>query len=880
MNDTRGSIWRKWDLHIHSNASDGEMNPEQIILKAKELQLDVIALTDHHTAKNIDEFLRLGDDNGIAVIPGVEFRTEYGSRSVHIIGLFPRVYDRITVNTQAINELILNPLDISETKIIQKGKEKLIEDGNSNPSDVEAFKRGIFEVQVSFKEASEKIHKKLGGIVIVHAGDKSNSLEREMRHEGKVGITLYNSLGPVKEELMKENFIDICEITDADDNKDFYLEKFNKPSICSSDAHQLSQLGTKFTWIKADPTFEGLKQILFEPGCRTKIQEKSPENDTPKLRIEKFVIVNSNGFPIINQSVMFNRDLVSIIGGRGSGKSALLESLAYAFGEEKSIDITKKEGTTFISHFINEGANADFTVHYRDLDDVAEEPFTTSLKGIHVSCPYPILYLGQNEIERIAGDQNKLHTLVFTTILKNTPNADNILKTLDKITQLEIELIDNCSKLNSSRGILAKTDRDKLLKEIGSKKQELRLLESEKTKAILSELENKRDRKNNFDRGIELSEELINQIDIFNDSVSPVINELNGILDSLLSERAKFSINLSNDLSELNDIIDQLQKLNINLEYESALLKAKTELAGKSDISVEYIESIKSEFLGLKKRYKQYEEERKQFNRILEEQFNILNQTESLYKTYFEYYRNSVEEFLGLNVRILSKIKFTPQFYFDEQEFLNKLFEFADRRKAKNVQALRERINLNATNLPSYIKWLRDYLKEENIEENFSYFYEYPNVEIDKILFDNYLKLDTVVEYEIENGNYKSIDKLSLGQKGTVILKLYLSSGNNCPIVIDQPEDHLDNNFIYTDLVRTIRSAKEKRQIIIVTHNANLVVNGDSEQIIIANYNNENIDHNLSGSIENEAIREKIANILEGGYEAFEKREKKYSYKI
>ena len=75
----RGSEWRKWDLHIHSNASDGSSTPNDIIEEAKKKGLSVIALTDHHAISNIDETKRLGKENGITVISGIEFRTEYGA---------------------------------------------------------------------------------------------------------------------------------------------------------------------------------------------------------------------------------------------------------------------------------------------------------------------------------------------------------------------------------------------------------------------------------------------------------------------------------------------------------------------------------------------------------------------------------------------------------------------------------------------------------------------------------------------------------------------------------------------------------------------------------------------------------------------------------
>ena len=85
----RGSEWRKWDLHIHSNASDGSSSPKEIIEEAKRKGLSVIALTDHHTVDNIDEIKRIADlpeNVDINVISGIEFRSEYGAKSVHFIG--------------------------------------------------------------------------------------------------------------------------------------------------------------------------------------------------------------------------------------------------------------------------------------------------------------------------------------------------------------------------------------------------------------------------------------------------------------------------------------------------------------------------------------------------------------------------------------------------------------------------------------------------------------------------------------------------------------------------------------------------------------------------------------------------------------------------
>ena len=134
----------------------------------------------------------------------------------------------------------------------------------------------------------------------------------------------------------------------------------------------------------------------------------------------------------------------------------------------------------------------------------------------------------------------------------------------------------------------------------------------------------------------------------------------------------------------------------------------------------------------------------------------------------------------------------------------------------------------------------------------------------------------------------KDLGLLSPGQKGIVLLLVYLEvdQDDRRPLIIDQPEDNLDNLSIYSNLVQYFRNRKRTRQIIIITHNPNLVVNTDSEQVIEADFDgsrNPRIVY-TSGSLENTStnpaapgIRERVCQILEGGTEAFQKREEKYS---
>jgi hypothetical protein len=127
------------------------------------------------------------------------------------------------------------------------------------------------------------------------------------------------------------------------------------------------------------------------------------------------------------------------------------------------------------------------------------------------------------------------------------------------------------------------------------------------------------------------------------------------------------------------------------------------------------------------------------------------------------------------------------------------------------------------------------------------------------------------------------IERLSPGTRGIVLLLLYLAIDihDRRPLFIDQPEENLDPRSVYTELVPHFRAAKHRRQIVMVTHNANLVVNTDADQVIVATSERKD-DGGLptitytTGSIENTAIRKSICLLLEGGRRAFLEREKRY----
>ncbi|WP_312105331.1 PHP domain-containing protein [Pygmaiobacter massiliensis] len=386
-----GSEWRRWDLHIHSNASDGNGTPAEIVEEAIRKGISVIALTDHHTVKNIDAIKEYAKNKAIHIISGIEFRTEYGEKSVHIIGLFPDIHNGITLNAKALNELILSPLGLSETNIIAKGRE-----GDPTLSEEKAFKKGMFKVQVDFKTAANII-RKYGGIVTVHAGDKHGSIE-EMKHEGKSPRNvsdIADSLGPVKEEILKK-YVDICEMSSLDEkNANFYLKAFGRCTIVASDAHDFNKTGECYTWIKADPNLNGLFHASLEPD-RIFVGEIPPAIDRLQKNktktLERLTIAwedaytGANGEWFNDVDIMINPEMTAVIGNKGSGKTAIAEIIALLSNCKNSDDFVFLNKTKFKNKRLASNFKAKLSWHNNVMErskNLNDDPDITAEEVIH-----------------------------------------------------------------------------------------------------------------------------------------------------------------------------------------------------------------------------------------------------------------------------------------------------------------------------------------------------------------------------------------------------------------------------------------------------------------------------------------------------------------
>jgi len=266
-------------------------------------------------------------------------------------------------------------------------------------------------------------------------------------------------------------------------------------------------------------------------------------------------------------------------------------------------------------------------------------------------------------------------------------------------------------------------------------------------------------------------------------------------------------------------------------------------------------------------------EERKKRKEILKELLQNKIALKKSYDVVIEAFSENADE-------VLNDLTFSADLHFDEDAFHEGCSRLFDERSV-TVKATAEK----ASDFAELMDAART-LMEKSDPANIAKYVD----EIDHVLANLQSKVRKAVTSKMicdhlyndfwsvaPSVKYKKVrlNKLSLGQKATVLIKIYLAQGDK-PIIIDSHDDHLDNEFIMDELVVAVRKAKKYRQVIIVSNNGNMVINSDAEQLIIASRDGAGKISYISGSLENVILREKALTVLEGGKNAFVKRQQKY----
>ncbi len=965
----RGSQWHKWDLHIHTDASDGNGTCEEILEEANSKDIKCIAITDHHTFANVDKMKELAKPYGISVFSGVEFRSEYGSSSVHFIGLFPNEYKGQSLTSTFLQENVMDFLSLSRSSIIQKGREKNPKETNVNT----LFKKGMFCVQVDFKEAANIIHK-YGGLVLVHAGSKENGIDKEMKHDGSGphNTSIENSLGPVKEKLFKDGYIDICEVSKPSEAQ-FYKETFGKPSILASDAHNVKDVGNKFCWIKADLTFAGLKQILAEPE-RVSFDEppllqrikKSPDKYIKSVNIQRVDGATMSEIWFDKFHIDINPGLVAIIGNKGSGKSAIADILALC-ADSKNENYSFLASNKFrMSRPYNRSKQIEATIEWLDGNC---SPIKTLDSAIDGNQPERIKYIPQNFLENLCTTENDED---FEKELKKI-----IFQYLDETQRCGNEDLDALIKNLTTINVQCCKDIQERIKNINAA---IIVLEDMSEPDYKIRLENELKYKNEILSNTQKDEpDEVAEPDVVDEEAQKYLAELQKTLyeieeqiEAKKSEQAK----IYKKIQVLSKVEGELDRINIQIHEK---IQEITDEVAKFDIQIEELikihynpkileekkQLLKSEYESLKELIDENVKDslawkKIEMQKLIDKEALKLSEPEIKYQNYLKQkkeWERAIAEIYGSEEKEGSIIYLSTRIKYIEQRLPEELENLKEERKWEVLTLISKKAEILETYrnlfepivrfIEKYNEFLRDYPIEFNamfsIKDFEAHFFDYvsqqpagsfcgieqgamrikrmidnvdfldwnsianfpihinENLQHDKRdgncnaprsinnqlkighdrqqLYDYIYSLDYLVPSFQLKMNGKALSLLSPGERGALLLLLYLFVDiDDKPLIIDQPEENLDNESVYKYIVHFIKEAKERRQIIMVTHNPNLAVVCDADQIIQMKIDKEkgNIVSFESGAIENPKINKIIVDVLEGTYPAFHNRDCKY----
>ena len=928
MENTRGSEWRRWDLHVHTKntnkndqfqSEDFESFCKVLFEKAIENQVCVIGVTDYFSIDNycaavkyqkeIDKNAEFNEDNKqkikeILLLPNVELRmlpvTDRG-RLVNIHCIFnPKYIEKL--NNDFFNSLKhqSSGRDYSMTRegIVLLGKQS-----KPKANDEEAYKIGIEQFVVVHTDLKTLFDKnkelKNNTIIVVSNSNKDGNSAYQQHYDLFEGNT--NALDDIRKTIYK---LSDCVFSGNEKDRFYFLGKGAddigtvkekcgsiKPCIHGSDAHAEDKLfqpdNNRYCWIKADPTFEGLKQILYEPEDRVRIQESKPEEKSI------YYVIDSVNFDIDKKwkgTIQLNPNLNTIIGGRATGKSTLLKAIAKKVSNSSFSykDDTEKD---FLKEYIE-----NISISWLDGQDSENRD---------------IEMLPQGNMYDIARDTRKLDDLI-QRIIKDTEYNKHIENYESKNAQGKESITSDILNLFS------------LQKQI--KDMELSLREKGDKKGIKAEIDNLAKRIEELNKGIGVSDEELKQFQENKNKITDIeqyVKQFGNDL-SILKELKEQSIlvpnysekfiDLSADVKNSLNVIFQELKTKIDEEWKNKISNEEATLSGKIQEQRKSLDSIQNSELfkkckqneGNNKELNDAETKLKEENGKLKDFEEIEKQLEERNKLKKEKIDSIVSSHISYKTNIQELVK-ELKIKHDDVE-IKTTFCFTN---TKFRSFLEDRLNQRGFERQNYIKSLVDNYPNETETACREFLCKALNGEIE---YKNYNSNQSVVtEFFATNWFDYSFDltyqndtfsQMSDGKKAFVVLKLLLEFSNKkCPILIDQPEDSLDNRAIYNELVAYIRKKKTERQIILVTHNPNIVVGADAENVIVANqHGTDSLNENgmkfqyVNGSLEytkkrpkdfdskkdlvltSQGIREHVCEILEGGEKAFQERENKYGF--
>jgi|AntRauTorckE6833_2_1112554.scaffolds.fasta_scaffold04993_1 energy-coupling factor transporter ATP-binding protein EcfA2 len=878
-NYLKGSEWRKWDLHIHSpetflaNEYD-DCGIDQFVQKIVDVDIKAVGLTNYFrfTDKELEEIRGKLNDEGITVFLNLEIRTQPQNKEneeMHIHLLF---------SDQVSSEKIKNFL----------GRLKTVDDKyckNLNQTEIKNTLIAFDSLCERLTEDKDVIRFKDYLLVACPRGDGNF---RPSENDDGRGNNLAVTIDKKTDVLFGK-----------EDDREFFLETNRydgakpKPVLLCSDAHNLKDIGSAFTWVKADATFEGLKQVMYDPESRIQLNQRTPVQPTNIINSftfnvpqdAKINIKQKDGpekeedfcFAGTEETFHLSPFLNCFIGGRGSGKSTILNLLG--------------------QHSKNPDSSSAFWNKIQPSFDTKDESIFT-FEGEEI-----FEFIGQSEVESFATNEEAFTDAIYEranilsdgSLRKNEDELKELLKgissfqtVIESIKELKAELKEKKKEkktLNNSIKITKSQEYADIVEKITQKSDQKQQLESWRTTidGLRDEIDNLQ--KEHFSP----SEEDADTADA--DAVSEQGEDIVKTYQDAYGEAQENIKSAEEILNEKNFkvLVQKEEGLSKGIEKHEKELSELLEKGGLSKENILQVKSAPQKFVRVKNELANIEKKIKNIENKLNEYDAVLENVEKVKTEYVTVINNSItplvkaleeqaEENYSEDIKDIGL-----SYFFDEhqawEEIADEFYSYFTERhgNGERVDLLKGYITDRKRIFSGDYNGIVECFEEEDKKTSYiefltNVFSNELNYHIFKAIRDKHLK-DVITHKRIQvlyDG--KDIESASFGQKCTAVIVILLLFGNY-PLVIDEPEAHLDGSLIANYLVPLIKRKKKNRQIIFATHNANFVVNGDAEKIFVLK-NDTGLTKLTETTIENLEHRDKILK-LEGGREAFRKRGEK-----
>lgn len=853
--------------------SESEYNQKLLEVCLQE-SIKVLGIADHGNVDGVDAIRDLMKEHDIVVFPGFEIAS---SEKVHFVCLFSEE----TTSQQL--ERYLGNLKLLDT------------DDGVRPS------------KLSAEQLITEVINMGGFIYAAHCTSNNGLLKNRFNHiwqlsslkAAQIPDTI-SSLEGIDDDFYRKVIL----------NKNTDYRRENKIAVINAkdveSPETLSNPSASCLIKMTIPSFTSFKQAFLDPESRVRLNSDIPENFFSYIESIRII----NGY-LDGLNIFFSPHLNSVIGGRGTGKSTLLECIRFALNikpigklAQKQHDIIIKENLgkekAFVELKIRSAAmyGKFFVVSrkYGDQPVVKDEFGNISSFSPHELMPR-IEIFGQNEIYEIAQDEIGQRQLIDRFISSDQSSFDNQIKEILK------SLANNRRSIIAAKEQLAEVEQDvHQLPKLLEQALQYQALGLEKKLEIVPKLETEKRLLSRVNSEIEsLKGTLLAVQDVLPDTVFLSDQALKGlphqqhlidiklVIDQL-TESVKENmliINQNVSLTETQLALHQNSLKQVITENEGELETAFKDIPasqGKSgkEIGAHYqdilkkIEEIKPKKITLEQRKYLVDELFKKRKAELAELAEVkAERSARLHRT-----------LNNLNKKLQGKLQLSVGTEANREP----LYNFLCQSNLEGVGAARlawvkNEADFSPENLAITIRQGTQALKDADwgitpvIAEALVKLPESKLLEMEELeLFDS-LEVKLNVAHNNSPENYRSIKRLSTGQQCTAILHMLLLQ-NRDPLILDQPEDNLDNAFIAERIVSELRSAKIARQFLFATHNANIPVFGDAEWIGVLNVEDGKayIPVEQQGAIDLPAIQVLAADILEGGKSAFNQRREKYGF--